>query len=447
MKLKAFSKNLVKKRKPVSIRYRINLLKFKIFFVFLKDVYLYNIFKRYKSILMILFLLIPFTIRAENIPQRYSFIGENFRITSVGENFSPAIASNGEDLFLVVYYRKNTDDFDIYGTRVTVDGEVLDPEGIPISTAPGDQMFPSVTWNGENFFVVWQDYRSGKNWDIFGSRVSIFGEILDPGGIPLVLGKPKLDNVSPVISEGFLVWQGRKNPKIWNIYFKNIGNDGEGALEKTPIPVSPSSNSQIYPSIIFNGSIFFIIWQDKRSNDFWEIYGARITPWGKVIDKKGIKISEELHIEKWRPAGSWNKDHYLVLWMASPDNKKWSLYGRRVNIQGQPLDLFDLPIKRGETNKAFPAITYTGGENLIVFEDEPEDNPKISALPLVSGYKAILGDTFLISTDREIEKSGFPCISSIENRILIVWQGKGVEEPYQIYGQILSIVGEEEIKD
>jgi hypothetical protein len=181
MKLKVFSKNMSKKRKPVSIRYKVNLLKFKVFFLFLKNVYFYNIIKRYKSIFSIsLFIILPLHLWADgDIPQHYYFLGENFKITFEGENFSPAIASNGKDLFLVVYYRKNTNDFDIYGTRVTIDGKVLDPQGIPISVAPGDQMFPSVTWNGENFFVVWQDYRSGKNWDILGARVTSLVELLD----------------------------------------------------------------------------------------------------------------------------------------------------------------------------------------------------------------------------------------------------------------------------
>ena len=431
---------MFKKRKPVSISYRVNLLKFKVFLLFLKNVYFYNIIKRYKSIFSILlFIILPLNLWADgHLPQHYYFLGENFKITSEGENFSPAIASNGKDLFLVVYYRKNTNDFDIYGTRVTIDGEVLDPEGIPISVAAGDQMFPSVTWNGENFFVVWQDYRSGKNWDIYGARVTSIGNLLDPEGIPLVLGKPKLDQVSPVVKEYVLVWQGRKNPKIWNIYYKLIGKDGEGALDKTPIPVSPSSKSQISPSIIYNGSVFFISWQGKREDTIWEIYGARMTPWGKVIDKKGVKISSEGDLEKWRPVVSWGKDHYLVLWMASPDNKNWSLYGRRIDSQGQPLDLFEFPVQRGESNKAFPSVLFDGEEHLIVFEDEPEGDSKVSGILLNSGYKPILGETFLITTNQTLKDPNFPCISFIPPRVLIVWQGKDSQEGYQIYGQMLS---------
>ena len=60
---------------------------------------------------------------------------------------------------------------DIYGARVSLSGQVLDPNGIAISTADAQQSLPAVAFGGGCFTVVWQDDRNG-DLAIYGSRVS-----------------------------------------------------------------------------------------------------------------------------------------------------------------------------------------------------------------------------------------------------------------------------------
>ncbi|MGH8673905.1 MAG: hypothetical protein ACREVG_06310, partial [Burkholderiales bacterium] len=68
-------------------------------------------------------------------------IGSSFTISADSGNDAiqgkPAIAASPGQFFVV--YRKSVNQpdnaFDIYGARVALDGTVLDPAGIPISTA------------------------------------------------------------------------------------------------------------------------------------------------------------------------------------------------------------------------------------------------------------------------------------------------------------------------
>ena len=47
---------------------------------------------------------------------------------------------------------------------------------------------PAIGFDGANYLIVWQDKRNG-DWDVFGSRVTPAGEVLDPAGI-LISTKP-----------------------------------------------------------------------------------------------------------------------------------------------------------------------------------------------------------------------------------------------------------------
>ena len=370
--------------------------------------------------------------------------GGNFQITkNLEDHFSPSAASNG-DLYLVAWYVSTPSGFDIYGARINKEGKILDEKGIPICTAPNDQMFPSVARDGENFFVVWQDRRSGKRWDIYGTRISIDGEVLDPDGIPIALGKSTNDQVSPALSfdgENYMVvWHGKRTSKIWNVYFTRVSKNGE-VLDTGPIAVSPSLKNQASPSINFNGENYLIVWQDKRDGKFWDVYGARVTPSGEILDQNGLRItySDEFGLDRWRPVLSWIGKYYLVVWVVSPEENKWYLYGKRVGPAGEILDLVDLRIQRDGANKIFPAILWDGSGGLLVWEEEPEGDSKIFGASIIPDLKPLYtSEGVCISAFEGTADNSMPALSKTREGILVVWQARGSEGYWQIYGQHLS---------
>ena len=65
---------------------------------------------------------------------------------------------------------------DIFATRIAVDGTVLDPGGVVISNASGNQTAPKVASNGDDFFVIWAE---GDR--LAGTRVGHDGSALNAG--------------------------------------------------------------------------------------------------------------------------------------------------------------------------------------------------------------------------------------------------------------------------
>ncbi|KPK76619.1 MAG: hypothetical protein AMJ89_03835 [candidate division Zixibacteria bacterium SM23_73] len=180
----------------------------------------------------------------------------------------PAIVWGGGN-YLVVWghYFSNyylIDEKNIYFTRVSSDGEILDSIRVPISDGPEDQYVPSAAWDGTNYFVVWQDSRSG-NHDIYGAKVTIDGEILDPDGIPVCT--TGYDDASPAVAwDGtnyLVVWYGAQDgDSTASIYGVRVTPEGE-ILDSRPIFISGDTlHSNLNPAIAFDGTNYLVVWED-----------------------------------------------------------------------------------------------------------------------------------------------------------------------------------------
>jgi hypothetical protein len=65
---------------------------------------------------------------------------------------------------------------DIYAALILADGTVLDPNGFPVSAAPGIQGRADVATDGERFFVVWSELAE-DGFDILGAFVDTSGAV------------------------------------------------------------------------------------------------------------------------------------------------------------------------------------------------------------------------------------------------------------------------------
>ncbi|MEO0095904.1 MAG: hypothetical protein ABIL66_08445 [candidate division WOR-3 bacterium] len=68
--------------------------------------------------------------------------------------------------------------------RVTPDCDTINSFYIYYDGPTPVQNSPDITFGGGNYFVIWGDGRS-LNYQIYGTRVTPAGSVLDPGGILL----------------------------------------------------------------------------------------------------------------------------------------------------------------------------------------------------------------------------------------------------------------------
>ena len=400
--------------------------------------------------------------------------GDNFLITTdSSDNLSPVIASacqNDSCYYFVVWSKKTSSGYDILGARVKKVGDrldVLDKDengipGKPICDAKNDQMFPAVTFDGESFFVVWQDKRSGKRWEIYGRKIAFTPDSddwqkdpEDPGD-GVRISKGTNDQVSPAVaSDGqnyMVVWRGKRNSKVWNIYYAMVPKTlARGEITgRTPI-ISTLDRDQASPAVAFN-KVYLTIWQEKGAGGFWSIVGARFDPSSGFLERdlseNGIAISptsgETSEWDRWRPDLAWHEGgrYFVIIWNSHRENDKWLIEGKRVDPYNEPpesLDEKEFTFQKDITgNKVFPAILWNDSvqDFLLVWEDSPEGEAKIFGASFQAEQMPFSESGATLISDAK--DSFMPKVSSIGDEAIVIWQGIGSEGNWQIFGQRLK---------
>ena len=264
--------------------------------------------------------------------------GAEFGELAPGYQVYPALAFDGTN-YLVAWedWRSGTTG-DVYGARVSPAGSLLDPDGIAISTAANDQRAPAVAFDGANYLVVWGDHRSGTyNSDVYGARVSPAGAVLDPSGIAISTAAshqafPKLafDGTNYLVA-----WGDDRSGASWDIYGARVSPAG-AVLDPSGIAISTAAGFQESAALAFDGMNYLVAWSDSRSGDY-DIYGGRVSPAGSVLDPNGIAISTAEGAQ-WYPGVAFDGTNYLVAWGDLRSDTRGDIFGARMSPAGSVLD-------------------------------------------------------------------------------------------------------------
>src|SRR6266540_3502064 len=290
--------------------------------------------------------------------------------TAANSQYSPTVAYHGSNYLVAWQDERAGFGGDIFGARVSQTGVVLDAMGIPISTATNGQRVPHLAFDGTNALVVWQDTRSGGQADIYGARVNQAGSVLDPQGIPISTA-PHAQALPEIAFDGanyLAAWQDQRGSlESWDIYGARI-TPGGSVLDPAGIPISTAPEAQEWPSVAFGGTTYVVSWQDERVNDEIDIYGARVNQAGSVLDPAGIRLSTVANRQE-APSAAFDGTNYLVSWYDDRSGSGWDIYGARVSQAGTVLDPAGIPISTAPGDQFTPRVAFGGSEFLVAWED------------------------------------------------------------------------------
>lgn len=174
--------------------------------------------------------------------------------------YAPSVAF-GADKYLVSWQVGRATTGDLVAAMVDSSGA---PEGqlITLSNAADDQERPRAAFGAGVFFVVWQDLRNGRDYDLYGARVSTAGVVLDPQGIAIAAGE------------------------------KNQAN----------------------PAVAFDGTHFVVVYEDRQSGRY-EVHSKRVSSDGQLVDSAPLVVARHDSRHRFEPAIACRADgHCLVIW-------------------------------------------------------------------------------------------------------------------------------------
>ncbi|KPJ58903.1 MAG: hypothetical protein AMJ46_13320 [Latescibacteria bacterium DG_63] len=349
---------------------------------------------------------------------------------AAGDQQHPVVAFDGIN-YLVVWQEKRSNSWDIYGSRVTAEGTVLDTIGIGISSAGSWQESPAVIFDGTNYFVVWEDMRASERDDIYGARVGVDGVVLDPGGIDIASASSWQE--SPAVAfdgDNYLVvWRDGRGPSdYYDIYGARVSSEGI-VLDPDGIPICTSEMTQMNPAAAFDGTGFLVVWEDMRVGHR-DIYGARVSVQGVVEDTAGIPITAQPYNEA-GPAVASDGTDYFVVWQDGRSGA-WDIYGKRVASDGSVIDTSGVAISTEVNNQESLAIAYDGANYVVVWHDRRiATDCNITGARVTPGAVVLDPEGIDISLVERHETS--PSVAVGADGLLVVWEMKCYYSQYDLY--------------
>ncbi len=146
-----------------------------------------------------------------------------------------------------------------------------------------------------------------------------------------------------------VVWQQGQNyfeQQTADIYAARVRDDGT-VLDASPLAVSTAPDSQERPQVTFHDGIFLVTWHDLRNGSDWDVYGARITPEGKLLDPGGFPIAKGPHSQA-MPAVAAAPGGFLVVWQDFSNGRFYRLFTARVDTEGKATAASPLRRPRGQ---------------------------------------------------------------------------------------------------
>lgn len=348
----------------------------------------------------------------------------------------PSVAFDGTN-YLIVWHDERGTDNDIYGTRVSSSGRILDPIGIPISSAIRNQTHPQVIFDGVNYFVVWQDRRSGyQTDDIFGTRITQAGVVLDPDGITISAAANDQSHAAIAFDNTnyFVIWQDERN-SVNDIYGTRVTRSGY-VLDPIGIAISTAENRQELPVIAFDGTNYLAIWEDRRRNSLIpDIFGSRISQTGVVLDPLGLAISTATNDQQ-APSIAFDGTNYLAVWEDGRHSR--NIYGSRISRSGTVLDT-GIVISNANDDQKVPSVAFDGTNYFVVWQDQRNyQDLDIYGTRVSQSGSVLHPGGIAISTSANNQQE--PSIAFGNSSYMIVWTDDRHDPyDYDIYGaRVLS---------
>ena len=179
----------------------------------------------------------------------------------------PALADDKEGGIFIAWTDKGGGSYDIYAQHLNREGQPLWlTDGIPVNQSARTQQNPFLISFGDQLVIVWEDYRYG-NWDLFAAALSPAGKLLW-GEEGVAVAEAPLTQYDPQITGWknksiILGWEDYRSGKQYEIYIQKIDSSGKPAWPEGGLLVKSSDGARA-PKLLplTKENAFIVTWED-----------------------------------------------------------------------------------------------------------------------------------------------------------------------------------------
>jgi hypothetical protein len=261
------------------------------------------------------------------------------------------------------------------------DSFLLD-ENIANSGIINEQRFPKVASDGNIFLSAWTDFRtqSTQDPDIYASRIDEEGNVMDIGGIP-VCTVERVQYILDVVYDGnnfIVIWNDGRVLGQTDVYFARITPSGE-VLDPDGIQATFGANMVSYndPAVATGDGITLLMWCEDLVSGTHAVKCLRIDQDANILDPDGIIVSDTLNDSSGEMAASYDGTNFLIVWESGLFSLYDDIRGARVSNQGNVLDPGGFTIAHNPDDQWVPRISFGINKYLVVWTDSQGDDNDI----------------------------------------------------------------------
>lgn len=364
--------------------------------------------------------------------------------TNSADQSTPNIVTDMQGGAIVVWSDwRSSVERDVYAQRIDSNGNVLwMTDGMPVTTKTNREHTPKmVSDDAGGAIIVWEQQTSGM-WDVWAQHLDANGNILwANGGIPLVTGVGTMNRRNHKIEKdgnggAIIVWQDERSG-TFDIYGQRLdafGNLKWGSSGKVICnAIDVQNNPKIDPDSSTHGA--YIAWVDKRSGNS-DIYAQRIDSNGNPIwTPNGLAICSAVGTQSAVDIMSNSKTNGLYLAWKDNRSGNYDIYSQFVDAVGSPQWGTDgIVISNNPYDQQNPNLSNDGGTGLIVTWQDSSGNGFDVKAQKINNTGNLLWDATGALIATAVGDQYDPCLASdSKGGTIVAWTDKRAGTTSDIY--------------
>ncbi|MCB8977236.1 MAG: PKD domain-containing protein [Ardenticatenaceae bacterium] len=221
----------------------------------------------------------------------------------------------------------------LFGSRIDLNGNLLDGAGDMISVSTFQGVSPGILgWDGTNWRTTWSVALAA-----YAARISVAGQVLDPGGVLLsgiTLGATAVTN-----NGSLQMVRSEFNDNNYDVFTTNIS---PAFVPGTPVPLSVGAPAQLFVDTAVGSNGYMMAYRSDTASEV-RVLAQPLSANGTPLTAEPIQLDSGSPLNgPGSPSVAWNGSNYVITWGSAN-----IIYAQRLQQNGTLIDANPIAVMPG----------------------------------------------------------------------------------------------------